>query len=96
MPTNTDILKEAARIVRTELPNHLSARFTISDVEVEKLPGPDDEEYIHVNVILEDEHPELEPRKILEFNRAIRPMFEHAGVCPIPAISYSNRGEFTR
>ena len=94
MTTDTDILKEAARIVRTELPNHLSDRFTISDVEVERLPGPDDEEYIHVNVILEDEHPELEPRKILEFNRAIRPMFEHAGVWPIPAISYSNRGEF--
>ena len=96
MTTNTDILKEAVRTVRTELPNHLSDRFTISDVEVEKLAGPDDEEYIHVNVVLEDEHLELEPRKILEFNRAIRPMFEHAGVCPIPAISYSNRGEFPR
>ena len=96
MTTKTDILKEAARIVRTELPNHLSDQFKISDVQVERLPGPDDEDYIHVNVILEDDHPELEPRKILDFNRAIRPMFEYAGVCPIPAISYSNRGEFPR
>ena len=96
MTTNQDILKEAARIVRTELPKHLSDEFTINDVEAESLPGPDDEEYIHINVILKDNHPELDARELLQFKQAVRPMFENAGVMPIPAISFSNAGEFTR
>ena len=46
------ILKEAARIIRTELPKHLSAGFVINNVEAETLHGPNCEDYIHVNVIL--------------------------------------------
>ena len=91
MTTSEDILKEADRIVRTELHKHLPGAFAINGVEAESLPGPDDEDYIHVNVILEDNHPELDPRKLLDFKQAIRPMFEGPGVEPIPAISFSNR-----
>ena len=96
MTTSADILKEAARIVRTELPKHLPSEFAINGVEAESLPSPDDEDYIHVNVILEDNHPELDARKLLDFKQAIRPMFEGAGVEPIPAISFSNRSELSR
>ena len=46
------ILKEAARIIRTELPKHPSAGFVINNVEAETLQGPNCEDYIHVNVIL--------------------------------------------
>lgn len=89
-----DILNKATQIIRTELPNHLSADFVVSDVQANSLPGPDEEDYIHVNVILADGHPELEVRKVLEFNEAIRPKCELAGVTPIPTISYSKASEF--
>ena len=85
---------KAAQIVRNELPKHFSADFVVSDVEAKSLLGPDEEDYIHVNVILADGHPKLEARKILEFNEAIRPKCEQAGVTPIPTISYSNASEF--
>ena len=49
MTTAQGILTEAARIVRTELPKYLSADFAINDVEAEIRPGPDCEDYIHVN-----------------------------------------------
>ena len=39
MTTAQDILKEAARIVRSELPKHLSADFAINDVEAESRPA---------------------------------------------------------
>ena len=55
MTTAQDILTEAARIVRTELPKYLSADFAINDVEAEIRSGPDCEDYIHVNVMLEKE-----------------------------------------
>ena len=35
MTTAQDILKEAARIVRTELPKHLTGGFVINNVEAE-------------------------------------------------------------
>jgi hypothetical protein len=96
MTTAKDILKEAARIVRAELPKHLPDDFVISNVEAESLSGPDREDYIHVNVILEDDHPELDARKLLTFKQTMHPMFERAGITPSPTISYSNRGELAK
>ena len=96
MTMTTDILKEAARIVRTELPKHLSADFVINDVEAESQPGPYCEDYIHVNVILEDGHPALDPRKLQKFKQDLYPMFEQADIIPSPTISYSDRGELRR
>ena len=96
MTATADILKEATRIVRDELPKHLPAEFVIDDVEAESQPGPYCEDYIHVNVILEDDHPALDPRKLLRFKQALHPMFEGAGIVPSPTISYSNRSELAR
>ena len=96
MTTAQDILKEAARIVHTELPKHLSTDFAINDVAAETLPGPDCEDYIHVMVILEDDHPTLDPRKLLRFSQALHPIFERAGIIPSPTISYANRGELNK
>ena len=93
MTAATDTLEEAARIVRNELPKHLPSEFVIDDVEAESLPGPCCEDYIHVNVILEDDHPALDPRKLLRFKQDTQPMFESAGIVPSPTISYSNRSE---
>ena len=88
-----ETLTKAIRIVQTELPKHLSDSFVVDDVQAESLPGPDDEDYIHVNVILEDGHPEIDVPNLVEFTRTLRPIFERAGVKPIPAISYSNKSE---
>ena len=86
-------LAEAIRIVRAELPKHLSNQFVVDDVRAESLPGPDDEDYIHVNVIMEDGHPEMDIPRLVEFNRVIRPLFESAGIKPVTPISYSNKSE---
>ena len=96
MTVTSDILKEASRIVRNELPKHLPAEFVIDGVEVESQPGPYCEDYIHVNVILEDNHPDLDPRKLLRFKQALYMMFEQAGIVPSPTISYSKRSELAR
>ena len=95
MTTSTDTLSHAARIVRAQLPKHLSDEFKITDVLSEWLSGPDCEDYIHINVILEDHHPEPDARKLLQFNHTVRPIFERAGIVPIPTISYSHRSEIT-
>ena len=96
MTTTSDILEQAVSIVKSELPKHWSTDIKMNDVRAEWLLGPDDEEYIHLNVILEDGHPDIDVRKVLDFNRALRPMFERASVKPIPAISYSNIKEVAR
>ena len=95
MTATADILKEATRIVRSELPKHLPADFVV-DVEAESQSGPYCEDYIHVNVILADDHPALDPRELLKFKQALHPMFEGAGIVPSPTISYSNQSELTR
>lgn len=93
MTTTEKMLQTAARIVRSELPTYLPGDLRMNDVKAECLPGPDDEDYIHVNVILEDGHVEIDVKNVLEFNRKLRPLFERAGVKPVPAISYSSRSE---
>ena len=40
MTTAQDILREAARVVGTELPKHLSDDFAINHVEAESRPHP--------------------------------------------------------
>ena len=93
MTASTDTLNHAVRIIRAELPKHLSDEFKITDVQSEWLPGPDCEDYIHINVILEDHCPALDARKLLRFNQTVRPIFERAGIMPIPTISYSHRSQ---
>lgn len=96
MTTTGEMLEAAARIVRNELPEYLPGDLRMNDVRAECLPGPDGEDYIHVNVILEDGHADIDVKRVLEFNRKLRPLFESAGVKPAPAISYSSRSEVAR
>ena len=96
MTTKNDMPQRAARIVKDELPKHWSGGIRVNDVRGEWLPGPDDEDYIHLNIILEDGHPDIDVRKVLDFDRTLHPIFERAGVQPIPVISYSNTKEIAR
>lgn len=91
-----DILKEAERIVRTEFPKRMPTDFVINDVEVDVREGPFCEDYIHVRIILEDDHPEFDGHVLNKFSLDTYAIFEGAGVVPVPTISYSDRSEMKR
>ena len=91
-----EILERAKRITWTELPKYLTREFVIDDIEAEILDGPFCEDYMHLNVILEDGHPGLDVRKTLKFRRETYSVFEDAGVIPVPVISFSDRSEFPK
>ena len=93
-----DMLKAAERIVWVELPKYLpkGEGFVIDEIESEVLDGPFCEDYMHLNVILEDGHPDLDVRETLKFRRETYPVFEDAGVIPVPVISFSDRSEFPK
>ncbi len=96
MNANPETLDKIATIIRAELPKYLSPDFNINDVKAENRPGPDDEDYVHVFVILEDDHPTLDPQKTLDFRRDIRTLFDRVGIDPDPNISYANRSELSQ
>ncbi len=95
MTTDTATLAKIADIIWSQLPKYLPNDFIINEVKAENLPGPDDEDYVHVVVILEDDHPQLDPRKTLEFSSDMRALFEEAGIVHSPNISYANRSELS-
>ena len=93
MNANAETLEKISSIIRAEFPKHLSQEFVIHDVTAQNRPGPDDEDYVHVRVVLEDDHPRLDPRKIMLFENDIRTLFELASIDHSPNISYANRSE---
>ena len=95
MTANPETLEKISNVIRTELPKYLSREFVIYDVTAQNRPGPDDEDYVHVRVILEDDHPRLDPRKIMEFNSDMDSFLEQAGINHEPVISYANRSELS-
>ena len=95
MTANPETLEKIAGIIKIELPKYLSQDFVICDVKAENLPGPDDEDFVHIWVILEDDHPKLDPRKTIDFNSEMYTLFEQVGVEHPPNISYANRSELS-
>ena len=93
MTANTETLEKITGIIKTELPKYLSSEFTINDVKAENHPGPDDEDFVLITVVLEDDHPRLDARKTLEFRGDMHTLFEQAGIDHPPNISYANRSE---
>ena len=95
MTANAETLEKIAGIIRAELPKYLSADFTVNDVKAENRLGPDDEDFVHIWVILENDHPRLDPRKTITFNSDMRTLFEQVGIDHPPYISYANRSELS-
>ena len=93
MSANAETLQKIAGIIRDELPKYLSYDFIINDVKAENRPGPDEEDFVHIWVILEDDHPRLDPRKVMKFNSDMHTLFEQSGINHPPNISYANRTE---
>ena len=96
MTANPETLEKIAGIIKDELPKYLSSDFTINDVKAKNWPGPDEEDFVLIRVILEDDHPRLDPRKTMEFNRDMYTRFEQVGIDHPPNISYANRSEISR
>ena len=95
MTASHETLGRIAGIIRDELPKYLSPDFTVNEVQAVNRPGPDDEEFVQVIVILEDGHPEIDARRTLEFNSDMRTFLEQAGIDHPPNISYADRSEIT-
>ncbi len=96
MTTTAETLHQAASIIQIELPKYLSPEFTIHEVKAERRLGPDDEDFLHVMVIFEDGHPQLDVRATLQFSHAMRPLFEQTGIPLPPNISYADRSELSK
>ena len=95
MTANPETLEKIAGIIRAELPNYLSDDFIINDVKAENRPGPDEEDFVHIWVILEDNHPRIDPRKVMEFRSDMHTLFERVGIHHHPNISYANSSELS-
>ncbi len=93
MTANPETLEKITSAVRAELPKYLPAEAAIYDVFAQNRPGPDDEDYVHVRVVLEDENSELDPRELNRFSSDMRNLLEQSGIDHSPNISYANRSE---
>ena len=85
-------LLQVSDLVETELAKFLPDGFVISGVTSELLPDPDDREYIRTIVILEDGHPQLDPRTLNKFSQYLNPLCAQRGF-DRPTIAYADRSE---
>ena len=93
MTASPETLQKIANIIRSEAPKYLPAEFVVNDVTAENLPGPDDEDYVHIRVILEDDHPKLDMQIHMRFRREMGDLFEELGIPHNPNMSYADRNE---
>ena len=92
MTTCDATLLNISDLVQTELVKFLPDGFVISGVTSELLPDPDGEDYIRTIVILEDGHPEPDPRTLNKFSQYLYPICVQRGF-DWPTIAYANRSE---
>lgn len=93
MTASPETLEKITSIIRSEIPKYLSCEFVVNDVTAENLPGPDDEDYVHIRVILEDDHPKLDTQILMRFRAAMGELFEQTGIPHNPNMSYADRSE---
>ena len=75
MTANPETLEKIVNTIRSEVPKYLSPEFVVHDVTAENRPGPDDEEYVHIRVILEYDHPKLDTQVLMQVpHRHRRPL----------------------
>ena len=88
-----ETLEKIANTIRSEMPKYLSSDFVVYDVRAENGPGPDDEDYVHIRVIFEDDHPKLDIKVHMRFEHDMYDLFEQLEIPHNPNISYASRGE---
>ena len=89
-------LERIVSIIKAELPKCLSHDFRLNDVKAEYWAGPEAEDFIHVFVILEDDHPELDVQMRIDFRRKMRDHFDYLGIDRPPVITLADRSDFIR
>ena len=92
MTASDTTLANVSDLVRIELAGFLSDAFVIAEVTSEFLPTPDGDDYIRTTVILEDDHPELDPRVLNKFSSHMGPLCAERGF-DRPVIVYADRSE---
>lgn len=93
MTANPQTLEKITAIIRAEVPKYLSSEFIVNDVRAENRPGPDDEDYVFIRVVLEDDHPKLDPQVLLRFRGDMGDLFEQSGIPHNPNLTYTNRSD---
>ena len=93
---NPETLEIIASIIKAELPKRLSPEFRINDVKAENWAGPEAEDFVHVFVILEDDHPKLDTEMRIDFRTRMRDHFYQVGIDHAPVISLADRSDFIR
>ena len=97
MPTaKPETLERIVNIIKDELPKRLSPEFRINDVIAENWAGPEAEDFVHVRVVLEDDHPKLDMQMRIDFRRKMRDHFYEVGIDDPPVISLADRSDFIR
>ena len=92
MTTCDATLLHVSDLVQTELAKFLPSGFLVSGVISELLPDPDGKDNIRTIVVLEDGHPELDPRTLNNFSQYLHPICVQQGF-DRPTIAYANRSE---
>ena len=95
MTANPATLEKIVSIIRSEVTKYLPTEFVVHDVTAESRPGPDDEDYVHIRVILEDDHPKLDQQVLMRFRREMGDLFEQLEIPHNPNISYTDRSDLT-
>ena len=93
MTASPETLQKIANIIRSEAPKYLPAEFVVQDVTAENRPGPDDEDWVDIRVILEDGHPKLDMQIHMWFRREMGDLFEKLSIPHNPNMSYADRSE---
>lgn len=93
MTANLETLDRIANTIRSEVPKYLPHEFVVHDVTAENRPGPYDEDYVHIRVILEDVHPKLDTQVLIRFRSDMGDLLEQLEIPHNPNNSYANRSE---
>lgn len=77
--------------IKAELPKYISRDFRINDVIAENWAGPEAEDFVHVRVVLEEDHPKLETQMRIDFRSKMRDHFDQLGSTPLRSFPLQTR-----
>ena len=80
-------------LVYSRITGHLPDDVQVDRVFSEYLPAVDGDEYVRTTVVLEDGHPDLDPRILNEFSQLIYPLCISRGL-EVPFIAYADKSEY--
>ena len=79
-------------LVHAELQGYLPEDVHIDHVTSEILPAHDGGDYVRTTVVLEDGHPDLDPRVLNRFSLHLHPLCAKLGF-DLPGIAYADKSD---